>query len=33
MNGTLVKNQLIFEFASGSLGQSKSIIYIDLPSI
>ncbi len=25
MNGTLVKNQLIFDFASGSLGPSKSI--------
>ena len=25
MNGTVVKNQLIFDFASGSLGQSKSI--------
>ncbi len=25
MNGTIVKNQLIFDFASGSLGQSKSI--------
>ena len=25
MNGTLVKNQLIFDFASGSLGPAKSI--------
>ena len=25
MNGTLVKNQLIFDFASGSLGTSKSL--------
>ena len=25
MNGTLVKNQLIFEYASGRLGPSKSI--------
>ena len=25
MNGTLVKNQLIFEYASGMLGPSKSI--------
>ncbi len=25
MNGTLVKNQLIFDFASGSLGPSKSL--------
>ena len=26
MNGTVVKNQLIFDFASGSLGPSKSIL-------
>ena len=26
MNGTLVKNQLIFDFAAGSLGPSKSIL-------
>ena len=25
MNGTVVKNQLIFDFASGSLGPAKSI--------
>ena len=25
MNGTLVKNQLIFDYASGSLGFSKSV--------
>ena len=25
MNGTLVKNELIFDFASGALGASKSI--------
>ena len=25
MNGTLVKNELIFDFASGTLGTSKSI--------
>ncbi len=26
MNGTLVKNQLVFDFASGSLGPSKSLL-------
>ena len=25
MNGTLVKNQLIFDFASGALGPAKSL--------